>query len=51
MKQEMLRINPTLEPLPIKTSTNLNMNKIFSYDTLAVAVNYYVLRPEKKDNS
>ncbi len=41
----------SLEPLPIPLSTNQNTDNVFSYDTFAVAVNYYVLRPKKKENS
>ena len=42
---------PSLEPLPISLSTNTNTDNIFSYDTFAVAVNYYVLRSKKENNS
>ena len=42
---------PILEPLPIPLSTNQNTDNVFCYDTFAVAVNYYVLRPQKKTNS
>ena len=41
---------PVLEPLPLELSTNINMDNVFSYDNFAVAVNYYVLRPQKKNN-
>ena len=49
--KKMININPSLEPLPIKTSCQYNINKLFCLDTHAVAVNYYVLRPQKKNNS
>lgn len=49
--EKMVRVNPTLEPLPIQTSCNFNVDKLFCYDTIAVAVNYYVLRPQKENNS
>lgn len=42
---------PTLQPLPLTLSTNMNTDNVFSCDTFAVAVNYYVLRPKKKNNS
>ena len=42
---------PILEPLPIPLSTNQNTDNVFSYDTFSVAVNYYVLRPQKEKNS
>ena len=42
---------PTLQPLPLHLSTNIDLDNIFSYDTFAVAVNYYVLRPQKENNS
>ena len=51
MSEKMVRVNPTLEPLPIQTSCNFNVDKLFCYDTIAVAVNYYVLRPKKENNS
>ena len=42
---------PTLQPLPLSLSTNMNYDNVFSYDTFQVAVNYYVLRPQQKNNS
>jgi len=42
---------PTLQALPLSLSTNTNTDSIFSYDTFQVAVNYYVLRPQTKNNS
>ena len=48
---KMKRVNPTLEPLPIKTSCNFKVDRLFCYDILGVAVNYYVLRPQKENNS
>ena len=42
---------PSLQPLPISLSTNMNYDNVFSCDTFQVAVNYYVLRPQKKNNS
>ena len=49
--EKMVRVNPTLEPLPIQTSCNFKADKLFCYDTIAVAVNYYVLRSQKENNS
>ena len=41
----------SLEQVPLKLKNNVDMDRLFSYDNFAVAVNYYVLRPKKKDNS
>ncbi len=41
---------PNLEQIPLKLKNHINMDNIFSYDNFAVAVNYYVLRPKKKNN-
>ncbi len=51
MKNSLRKSLTTLESLPIPLSTNQNTDNVFSYDTFAVAVNYYVLRPKKKNNS
>ena len=51
MMEKMVRVNPTLESLPIQTSYNFNMDKLFCFDTIAVAVNYYVLRSQTENNS
>ncbi len=55
MKNSLLSLRnkplPTLDTIPIPLSTNLNTDNVFSYDNFAVAVNYYVLRSKKKNNS
>ena len=55
MKNSLLSLRnkplPTLDTIPIPLSTNSNTDNVFSYDNFAVAVNYYVLRPKKKNNS
>jgi len=43
--------NPSLQELPLSFSTKTNVDSVFSYDNFAVAVNYYVLRPQKEKNS
>ena len=49
MKDSMCK--PSLEPLPLTHSTNVNVDSVFNYSNFAVSVNYYVLRPKKKNNS
>jgi len=34
---------PSLNDLPLHFSTRTDVSKLFSYDTQAVSVNYYVL--------
>jgi len=34
---------PLLQPLPLKQKTIVDTDRLFSYSTFAVAVNYYVL--------
>jgi len=42
---------PVLKQLPLRFSTHTDITNVFSFDTFAVSVNYYVLRPQKKKNS
>jgi len=35
--------NPPLQPLPLRVKNYTNMDHLFSFHTLAVSVNYYVL--------
>jgi hypothetical protein len=57
MKNSLRKTSPDslcgliLDPLPIRQSTHVNTDSVFSYDNFAVSVNYYVLRPQKKENS
>ena len=37
-------MNPSLQDLPLTLSNNINFDKLFCYDIVAVSVNYYVLR-------
>ena len=46
-----MKMNPSLQDLPLPFSTRTNIDRVFSYDNFAVSVNYYVLRPKKKKNS
>lgn len=41
----------SLKPLPLKLSTQTSIDNVFCKDTFKVAVNYYVLRSPKKENS
>lgn len=47
----MNKCKPSLEPLPVTQSTETNINSVFDYSNFAVSVNYYVLRPKKKNDS
>lgn len=47
----MKKCKPSLEPLPISQSTPVNVDSVFNYSNFAVSVNYYVLRPKKKNDS
>lgn len=38
-------MTPPLEPLPLRLKTQTDMSRLFSFHNVAVAVNYYVLRP------
>ena len=42
---------PTLQTLPLKLKHEVDTSSIFSYATCAVAVQYWVLRPQEKDNT
>ena len=46
-----MNTTPTLQDLPLPFSTTTDITRVFSFDNFAVAVNYYVLRPQKEDNS
>ena len=46
-----MKINPSLQDLPLPLSTQTNFDKLFCYDIVAVSVNYYVLRSQKENNS
>ena len=37
-----------IEPLPVKQKMQIDTSRLFSYDTCAVAVNYYVVDPKRK---
>ena len=41
----------TVQELPLKLKTNVNMNCLYCSCTNAVAVKYCVLRPKTKDNT
>lgn len=42
---------PTLQTLPLSLKNNINYNRLFSFATCQVAVQYWVLRPQEKDNT
>jgi len=45
------KTTPTLQAIPLRMKNHTNMDHLFSVHNFAVAVNYYVLRPQKKNNS
>ena len=42
---------PELQSLPMKLKNNIDLSPLFDFHTFAVAVQYCVLRPQKKDNT
>ena len=40
----------SLEQVPLRLKNNVDMDRLFSCDNFAVAVNYYVLRSKEKNN-
>ena len=44
-------LNLTIDGLPLKCKTNVDMCSLYSRSTNAVAVKYCVLRPQTKNNS
>ena len=44
-------LNPILQPLPLRLKYEEDTSSIFSYSTCAVAVQYWVLRPQEKNNT
>ena len=41
---------PPLQDIPLRLKDNPDYSSLFSFDSCAVAVQYWVLRPQTKDN-
>ena len=39
----------TLQSLPLRVKNNIDTSSLYSIETCAVAVQYWVLRPQKKE--
>ena len=46
-----LNMTPTLETLPLRIKNNVDTSSLYLSNAFPVAVQYWVLRPKKKDNS
>lgn len=42
---------PLLESLPLRLKNNIDNSKLFSFESCAVAVQYWVLRSKEKNNT